>query len=188
VIRVHSSSSFRTLGLDDRSCTSRAPRPASSKMVQKSEQRPSDGRHRWTAADATAFPPAHTKSRESSVRTSSHLETSTWAVTKAPRPAPPLSQSAASPLWSLSATQCASGSRLAKHLQAVLLTAAQDWAFAVLHSRVTELPGMRSELRRALGSSGHPHILLRFGQAADAPTTPRRPATDVIDLHGPTPA
>lgn len=67
-------------------------------------------------------------------------------------------------------------------LQAVLLTAALDWSFAVLHSRVTEVPGPRAELRRALGTAGYPQLLLRFGYAGNAPTTPRRAAVDVIDV------
>jgi nitroreductase len=67
-------------------------------------------------------------------------------------------------------------------LQAVLLTAARDWSFAVLHSRATEIPGIRADLRRALGTSGHPHMLLRFGYARDAPATPRRAASEVIEL------
>jgi nitroreductase len=72
--------------------------------------------------------------------------------------------------------------RAGQALEAVLLTAAAEWTFAVLHSRVTEVPGLRNELRRALNTAGQPHLLMRFGRAGAAPTTPRRPAKAVIDL------
>jgi nitroreductase len=72
--------------------------------------------------------------------------------------------------------------RAGEALEAVLLTAAADWAFAVLHSRVTEVPGLRADLRRELGTAGFPQLLMKFGYDGVAPTTPRRPATDVIDL------
>lgn len=67
-------------------------------------------------------------------------------------------------------------------LEGVLLTAAVEWSFAILHSRVTEVAGLRAELRRALGISGHPQLLLRFGYAGSAPATPRRTAAEIIDL------
>jgi hypothetical protein len=66
-------------------------------------------------------------------------------------------------------------------LQSVLLAAAAEWSFALLHSRVTEVPNLRAELRRELATAAHPHIMLRFGYAASSPTTPRRPAADVLD-------
>lgn len=67
-------------------------------------------------------------------------------------------------------------------LEAVLLTAAVEWSFAIMHSRVTEVAGLRAELRRALGTRGYPQLLMRFGYAGSAPVTARRPATEIIDL------
>ena len=67
-------------------------------------------------------------------------------------------------------------------LERMLITAAEHWAFAALHSQVTEVDHFRAELRREMCISGYPQILLRFGYAPDAPTTPRRPVDDVLDL------
>jgi nitroreductase len=67
-------------------------------------------------------------------------------------------------------------------LQAVLLAAASEWSFAALHSRVTEVPSLRAELRRELATAAHPQLMLRFGYAHSSPSTPRRPPEDVIDL------
>lgn len=67
-------------------------------------------------------------------------------------------------------------------LERVLVAAAGQWAFATIHSQVTEVPNLRAELRRELCISGYPQILLRFGYAPDAPLTPRRPVDEVLDL------
>jgi len=72
--------------------------------------------------------------------------------------------------------------RAGEALEVVLLTAALESSYAVLHSRVTEVPGLRAELRRELSTAGYPQLLMRFGYADSATTTPRRPATDVIDV------
>jgi nitroreductase len=66
-------------------------------------------------------------------------------------------------------------------LQRVLVTAAEHWAFAALHSQVTEVPHLRLELQRELCTLGVPQLMLRFGYADKAPTTPRRPVEDVLD-------
>jgi len=68
-------------------------------------------------------------------------------------------------------------------LERVLVTAAEQWAFAALHSQVTEVSDLRAELRREMCISGYPQMLLRFGYAPDAPTTPRRPVDEVLDLR-----
>lgn len=73
--------------------------------------------------------------------------------------------------------------RAGQALEAVLLTAAIDWSFAILHSRVGEIAPLRAELRRALGTAAYPQLLLRFGYAGSAPTTPRRPSADVLDIN-----
>jgi len=67
-------------------------------------------------------------------------------------------------------------------LERVLLVAAEQWAFAALHSPLTEVPHLRAELRRELCTSAHPQILLRFGYAPETTITPRRPVDDVLDL------
>jgi hypothetical protein len=66
-------------------------------------------------------------------------------------------------------------------LECVLLTAAAEWAFAVIHSRVTEVPHLRAELQRELGTTAEPQLLLRFGYADTARATPRRSVDDVLD-------
>ncbi|MDQ1686603.1 MAG: hypothetical protein QOC82_3340 [Frankiaceae bacterium] len=73
--------------------------------------------------------------------------------------------------------------RAGQALERVLLTAAEQWAFAALHSPITEVSNLRSELRRELCTSAHPQILLRFGYAPDATATPRRPVNDVLELR-----
>lgn len=72
--------------------------------------------------------------------------------------------------------------RAGQALERVLLAAAEQWAFAALHSAVTEVPNLRAELRRELCTSAHPQLLLRFGYSADATITPRRPVDDVLRL------
>jgi hypothetical protein len=67
-------------------------------------------------------------------------------------------------------------------LERVLLTAAEHWAFAAVHSQITEVQNLRAELRRELCTSAYPQILLRFGYAADATITPRRPVDEVFQL------
>jgi hypothetical protein len=74
-------------------------------------------------------------------------------------------------------------------LAAVLLTAAEQWTFAAIHSQVIEVPPLRAELRRELATSAYPQLVLQFGHAAFASSTPRR-ATDTItdrqpERHGP---
>lgn len=66
-------------------------------------------------------------------------------------------------------------------LEHVLVTAAEQWAFASIHSQVIEVPDTRSELRRELCISGYPQILLRFGHAPQAALTPRRPVGEVLE-------
>jgi len=72
--------------------------------------------------------------------------------------------------------------RAGQALERVLLVAADRWAFAALHSPLTEVPHLRAELRRELCTSGYPQILLRFGYAPDATVTPRRSVDEVLDL------
>jgi hypothetical protein len=68
-------------------------------------------------------------------------------------------------------------------LHRVLVTAADHWAFAALHSQVTEVPNLRLELQRELCTVGMPQLVMRLGYAGKAPATPRRSVDEVlIDL------
>lgn len=67
-------------------------------------------------------------------------------------------------------------------MQAVLVRAAEDWAFAAIDSQLVEVASLRAELRRALTTANHPQLLLRFGYAGDAPLTPRRRVDEVLDI------
>jgi nitroreductase len=64
-------------------------------------------------------------------------------------------------------------------LAAVLTTAAEQWAFAALHSQVIEVAPLRAELRRELATAAYPQLVLQLGHASLAPTTPRRPTSDI---------
>jgi hypothetical protein len=64
-------------------------------------------------------------------------------------------------------------------LAAVLTTAAVHWAFAALHSQVIEVAPLRAELRRELATPAYPQLVLQFGYASAAPTTPRRAVSDI---------
>lgn len=67
-------------------------------------------------------------------------------------------------------------------MERALIRAAQDWAFAALDSQLVEVASVRSELRRTLGISGYPQIVMRLGYATTAAATPRRPVGEVLDL------
>jgi hypothetical protein len=67
-------------------------------------------------------------------------------------------------------------------LERALIVAAEQSAYAALHSQLVEVPDLRAELRRELCVGGYPQILLRFGYAPEAQPTPRRPVNDVLDL------
>jgi nitroimidazol reductase NimA-like FMN-containing flavoprotein (pyridoxamine 5'-phosphate oxidase superfamily) len=64
-------------------------------------------------------------------------------------------------------------------LGAVLTTAAAQWVFAALHSQVIEVAPLRAELRRELVTAAYPQLVLQFGHASQAPTTPRRAASEI---------
>mgnify|MGYP003471624279 CR=1 FL=1 len=70
-------------------------------------------------------------------------------------------------------------------LSSVLLTAAGLGLASSPMSDLVEVPFARWRLRQLLSGIGHPVIVTRFGVPADqrqAPATPRRPATDIIEL------
>jgi hypothetical protein len=70
-------------------------------------------------------------------------------------------------------------------LEHLLVVAAERSAYAALHSQVVEVPHLRSEIQRELCTSAVPQLLLRFGYADDAVTTPRRPVDEVLEIHLP---
>jgi len=68
-------------------------------------------------------------------------------------------------------------------MERVLITAAEQWAFAAVHSQVVEVPDLRGELRRELCTSGYPQMLMRFGYAPTSQLTPRRPVDEVLTVR-----
>ena len=60
------------------------------------------------------------------------------------------------------------------------MTAAERWAFAALHSQVTEVPNLRLELQRELCTVGVPQLVMRLGYAGRAASTPRRRVDEVL--------
>jgi hypothetical protein len=75
--------------------------------------------------------------------------------------------------------------RAGQAMEHVLVTAAERWVFASLHSQVSEIPSLRAELRRELATPSYPQMLLRFGYAHSAGATPRRPAREVLEVVEP---
>ncbi len=69
--------------------------------------------------------------------------------------------------------------RAGQALQRLLLHAASKWVFASLHTQPLEDPAARALIRDRLGLPGLPQILLQFGSAASAASTPRRPPGEV---------
>jgi len=65
-------------------------------------------------------------------------------------------------------------------LERLLITGARHDVHAALHSQMTELAPIRSELRRELSVNGYPQIVLRFGYATDVQHTPRRPVDEIL--------
>jgi hypothetical protein len=65
--------------------------------------------------------------------------------------------------------------RAGQALQRVLLHAASKWVFASLHTQPLEDPVARALIPHRLGLPGHPQMMLQFGPAVSAATTPRRP-------------
>jgi nitroreductase len=72
-------------------------------------------------------------------------------------------------------------------LQRVLLTAADAGLSSSMLSQPIEVPTAREMLRTALGRSGTPQLLIRFGYGQPAAATPRRPVGDTIVGSGPDP-
>ncbi|MDX6287112.1 MAG: hypothetical protein QOG53_2597 [Frankiales bacterium] len=62
----------------------------------------------------------------------------------------------------------------------LLLRAAANGVSAAPMTQVLEIPAARLRLGHALGTVGHPQMLLRMGYGTGRPTTHRRPVDDVI--------
>jgi hypothetical protein len=65
-------------------------------------------------------------------------------------------------------------------LQRLLLHAASRWVFASLHTQPLEDPVTRALIRDRLALPGNPQMVLQFGPAISAASTPRRPPDELI--------
>jgi len=72
--------------------------------------------------------------------------------------------------------------RCGQALQRALLTATGHGVGASIMSSPTELPLARAALKRLIGGSMWPQLVLRFGSAVPTVATPRRPVADVVDV------
>src|ERR1700733_7596782 len=74
--------------------------------------------------------------------------------------------------------------RAGQALQRLLLHAASAWVFASLYTQPLENPLTRELIRDQLRLPGDPQMLLQFGRAVSAASTPRRPPGEVMDQLG----
>ena len=65
-------------------------------------------------------------------------------------------------------------------LQRVLLRATASDLYASYFSSPLEVPGLRRELRLALGETGCPQVMFRLGYGLEVRPMPRRPVSDVL--------
>jgi len=70
--------------------------------------------------------------------------------------------------------------RAGQAMQKVLLAATAAGLDTSMISQPIEVPAAREQLRRSLGRSGSPQILLRFGYGTPGHPTPRRDVADVL--------
>jgi hypothetical protein len=70
--------------------------------------------------------------------------------------------------------------RAGEALERVLLEIARHGLSASLLTQVTEVPSTRAQVRRELGLTGHPHVLMRIGRAPTTPASRRRRLVDVL--------
>jgi len=75
--------------------------------------------------------------------------------------------------------------RAGQALQRVLLTAAASGRDTSMISQPIEVPAAREQLRRALGRTGFPQIVVRFGYGTPGHPTPRRDLAEVVRDVGP---
>jgi nitroreductase len=71
--------------------------------------------------------------------------------------------------------------RAGQALQRLLLHAASAWVFASLYTQPLENPLTRELIRDQLRLPGDPQMLLQFGRAVTAASTPRRPPDDLMN-------
>jgi nitroreductase len=71
--------------------------------------------------------------------------------------------------------------RAGQALQRLLLHAASAWVFASLYTQPLENPLTRELIRDQLRLPGNPQMLLQFGHAVSAASTPRRPPEDLLN-------
>jgi len=69
--------------------------------------------------------------------------------------------------------------RAGQALQRLLLHAASAWVFASLHTQPLEYAVTRAMIRDDLGLPGYPQMVLQFGTADSAASTPRRPPDEL---------
>lgn len=74
--------------------------------------------------------------------------------------------------------------RAGEALERVLLEITRAGYVASPHTQVVEVPVTRVQLRRDLGLTGYPHVLLRIGRAPATPPVPRRPLDEVLSEFG----
>jgi hypothetical protein len=70
--------------------------------------------------------------------------------------------------------------RAGQALHRLLLTAADGWVFASLHTQPLEVAPLRMAIRAQLLLPGAPQMLLQLGVARTAPVTPRRPIAELL--------
>ena len=70
--------------------------------------------------------------------------------------------------------------RAGEALIRVLLRGRVDHLHASFFGQPIELPELRAALEGALDLRAAPQLILRFGHAGDAPTTPRRAVDDIL--------
>ena len=80
----------------------------------------------------------------------------------------------------VAADRPADQTRTGQAMQKVLLTATAAGLDTSMISQPIEVPAARDQLRRALGRTGSPQILLRFGYGTPGRPTRRRDVTDVL--------
>ena len=66
-------------------------------------------------------------------------------------------------------------------MQRVLLTATAEGLAASFLSHVVEVPRARDELRRLIGATRPPQVVLRIGHGWPVPSTPRRGLADIVE-------
>ncbi|MFF8386544.1 Acg family FMN-binding oxidoreductase [Streptomyces kanasensis] len=72
--------------------------------------------------------------------------------------------------------------RAGQALERVLLRATREGLSTSLNSQAVEWPELRWVLRDPVSGTGFPQMLIRLGYGPQAPASPRRPLSDVLDV------